>query len=173
MLALLLVLVSALVGRAWYTSNQEEQQAGSSTTATQEPTTEPETTTTQEETPSKEPISPAPEGSQDLTELRSPTGNIVCKLSEDTASCSVLERNFEDSSLEDCEAGPFSIQVAAGDAALDCGSSFLSDSAQTLEYEDSAVHGDMACTSRFDGMTCWNTMTGKGFTVSRSMYETF
>lgn len=172
MLALLLVLVTTLVGRAWFTSNDEQKQADSTTTTTQEATTEPETTAA-EETPSKDPVSPAPDGSQELSELRSPTGNIVCKLTEDTASCSVLERNFEDSSLEDCEAGPFSIQVADGEAALDCGSSFLSDSAQTLEYKNSAVHGDMACTSRFDGMTCWNTMTGKGFTVSRSMYDTF
>ena len=29
----------------------------------------------------------------------------------------------------------------------------------------SAKRGDMACTSRFNGMTCWNTKTGHGFMV--------
>jgi hypothetical protein len=35
------------------------------------------------------------------------------------------------------------------------------------------MRGDMACTSRSDGMTCWNIMTGHGFTVNRASYDTF
>ena len=172
LLALVLMVVLALGGRALLAGDEDEYQRDSSTTAHEAPSEEPTGEETAEE-PSQDPVSPAPEGAQEMTELRSPTGNISCLLEEGTVSCSLVDRDFSEAGLEDCEDGPFSIQVADGDAATACGSSFLSDEAQTLEYDDSAVYGDMACTSRFDGMTCWNTMTGKGFMANKVTYETF
>lgn len=172
LLALVLMVVLALGGRALLAGDEDEYQRDSSTTAQEAPSEEPAEEETTEE-PSQDPVSPAPEGAQEMTELRSPTGNISCLLEEDTVSCTLVDRDFSEAGLEDCEDGPFSIQVADGDAATACGSSFLSDEAQTLEYDDSAVYGDMACTSRFDGMTCWNTMTGKGFMANKVTYETF
>lgn len=172
LLALLLLVVMALVGRAWLAGDEEEYQRDSSTTSAEEsPSEQPTEEPTEEET--QEPVSPAPEDAREMSELRSPTGNITCLLEEDTASCSVLEHDFSGSGVEGCDAGPFSIRVGEGEAERACGSSFLSDSAQTLEYDDSATYGNMACTSRFDGMTCWNTLTGKGFMVNRATYETF
>lgn len=174
-LALLLVLVVALLGRAWLGGDDEEYQRDSSTSAAEEsspPTEQPTEEPTEEET-SAEPVSPAPEDAREMTSLRSPTGNISCELATDSVSCSVIEHDYSASGVEGCEDGPFSITVAAEDPARACGSSFVDDSADTLEYDDSAVHGDMACTSRFDGMTCWNTLTGKGFMVNRATYETF
>ncbi|GAA4529784.1 hypothetical protein GCM10023160_29560 [Brachybacterium paraconglomeratum] len=172
LLSLLLVIVIAFAGRAWLSADDDGYERDSSTTAQETPVEEPSEAPA-EETPSQDPVSPAPDGAQEMTELRSPTGNIVCLLEEDSVSCSVLERDFGDSGLEDCEDGPFSIQVADGEAAPACGSSFLSDSATALDYDQSATHGDVACTSRFDGMTCWNIMTGKGFMVNRVTYEAF
>ena len=29
------------------------------------------------------------------------------------------------------------------------------------------MFSDYACTSQSKGMTCWNTITGRGFTISR------
>ena len=172
LLALVLMVVLALGGRALLAGDEDEYQRDSSTTAHEAPSEEPTGEETAEE-PSQDPVSPAPEGAQEMTELRSPTGNISCLLEEDTVSCTLVDRDFSEAGLEDCEDGPFSIQVSDGEAATVCGSSFLSDEAQTLEYDDSAVYGDMACTSRFDGMTCWNTMTGKGFMANKVTYETF
>lgn len=171
-LALILLLVIGLGARALFAPDEEQYQRDSSTTSAEaapEETTEEETT---EET-TEDPVSPAPEGAEEMTELRSPTGNISCHLEEDSVSCSLVERDFSEAGLEDCEKGPFSITVAGEDAERACGSSFLSDSAPTLEYDRSAQRGDVACTSRFDGMTCWNVMTGKGFTVNKVSYETF
>lgn len=172
LLSLLLIIAIAVAGRAWLSADDDEYQRDSSTTAQETPAEEPSEEPA-EETPSQDPVSPAPDGAQEMTELRSPTGNIICLLEEDTVSCSVLDRDFGESGLEDCENGPFSIQVADGEAAPACGSSFLSDSATALEYDQSATHGNVACTSRFDGMTCWNVMTGKGFMVNRVTYQTF
>lgn len=171
-LALILLLVIGLGARALFAPDEEEYQRDSSTTSAEaapEETTAEETT---EET-TEDPVSPAPDGAEEMTELRSPTGNISCHLEEDSVSCSLVERDFSEAGLEDCENGPFSITVAGEDAERACGSSFLSDSAPTLEYDRSAQRGDVACTSRFDGMTCWNVMTGKGFTVNKVSYETF
>ncbi|MCT1910691.1 variant leucine-rich repeat-containing protein [Brachybacterium paraconglomeratum] len=171
-LALILLLVIGLGARALFAPDEEQYQRDSSTTSAEaapEETTAEETT---EET-TEDPVSPAPEGAEEMSELRSPTGNISCHLEEDSVSCSLVERDFSEAGLEDCENGPFSITVAGEDAERACGSSFLSDSAPTLEYDRSAQRGDVACTSRFDGMTCWNVMTGKGFTVNKVSYETF
>jgi hypothetical protein len=173
-LALVLLAVIGFGARALLSPPDEEQYTRDSSTtsaesAPQETTEEP----TEEETTEEDPVSPAPDGAQEMNELRSPTGNISCRLEEDSASCSVEDRDYSDAGLEDCEDGPFSLTVADEDAGRACGESFLSDSADTLEYDDSAVRGDMACTSRFDGMTCWNTMTGHGFTVNRVTYDTF
>lgn len=172
LLALVLVVVMALVGRAWLSGDEEEYQRDSSTTAAEEtPSEQPTEEPTEEET--QDPVSPAPEDAREMNELRSPTGNISCVLEEDSVSCSVLEHDYSGSGVEGCEDGPFSITVAEEDPARACGSSFLSEEGSTLEYDDSATYGDMACTSRFDGMTCWNTVTGKGFMVNRATYETF
>ncbi|MGP9538641.1 variant leucine-rich repeat-containing protein [Brachybacterium sp. AOP43-C2-M15] len=176
-LALLLVLVMALVGRAWLTGDEEAQDDGATTSAeaapSEEPTEETAEDETTEETTSADPVSPAPDDAQEMTELSSPTGNIVCRLDEDSATCSLEQQDYAQNDLEDCGDDTFSIAVAEQDAAPDCGTSALSDSAETLDYGESATNGEMACTSRSDGMTCWNIMTGKGFTVSRSSYETF
>ena len=173
LLALLLLLVAVLAGRALLAPDEEAYQRDSSTTAAQSPSEEPSAEeTTEEVTPSPEPVSPAPEGAKELTQLRSPTGNISCILEKDSVSCSVIDRRYEEAGLEDCDNGPFSITVADGEARRACGSSYLTDAA-ALEYDDSATYGNMACTSRFNGMTCWNTLTGKGFFVNRVKYETF
>src|SRR5699024_6506938 len=139
--------------------------------AEESPSEQPTQDPTEEET--AEPVSPAPEDARNMSELRSPTGNITCLLEQDTASCSVLERAFSGSRVEGCDAAAFSIRAGERPAERACGSSFRSDSADTLEYDDSATYGDLACTSRFDAMTCWNTLTGKGFMLNRATYETF
>ncbi len=171
LLALLLLVVGVFAGRAWMTSGDDDYQRDSSTTVEEAPADDASPTT--EETPAEDPVSPAPDGAVEMDTLSSPTGNITCTLEENSVGCSVVERDFSEAGLEDCDDGPYSIRVAEAEAALACGSSFLTDTGATLEYDQSAVHGDMACTSRFDGMTCWNTITGHGFMVNRATYETF
>ncbi|WP_424465118.1 DUF6636 domain-containing protein [Pseudoclavibacter helvolus] len=42
-----------------------------------------------------------------------------------------------------------------------------------LPYDTSVQYGDYRCKSAYDGMTCANLVTGKGFEVSRDDYELF
>ena len=173
-LALLLLLVIGLGARALLSSPEDEGYTRDSSTTSEESASEDAAEEpTEEETTEEDPVSPAPEGAQEMNALRSPTGNISCTLEEDSVSCSLEDSDYSGAGLEDCGDDPFTISVAGEEAGRACGDSVLSDSAETLEYESSAVRGDMACTSRSDGMTCWNTMTGHGFMVNRASYETF
>lgn len=172
-LVLVVLLVGVLGGRAWLSDDEGSYERDSSTSAAESPSEEPSEEPTTEEPTEEDPVSPAPDGAQERTELHSPTGNIICKLEENSVACSVVERDFSGSSLEDCDAGPFSIQVGEEETGLACGKSFLSDSATSMEYDQSAKHGNVACTSRFDGMTCWNVMTGHGFMVNKVTYSKF
>lgn len=174
LLALILLIVGGFGARALLAGNDDEYQRDSTTTAEEAPSSAPEESpATTEDTPSKDPVSPAPDGAHEMTELRSPSGNITCQLEKDTVACSIVDRSFSGAGLEDCADGPFSMKVSKGTAVRACGSSYLSDTAETLEYDESATHGNTACTSRSEGMTCWNTNTGHGFSVNRASYETF
>ena len=169
-LALILVVAVALGTYLWGGEDDSYQRPSSDPAAEQTQETAPEEESAE---PEEDPVSPAPEDALELEEVRSPTGNIACSLAEDSVGCSVADRDFSEAGLEDCEQGAFSLQVAGDEAAPACGETFGSDSAPALEYDTSAVSGDVACTSEFDGMTCWNTRTGQGFFVNRVTYETF
>lgn len=168
LLALILAIVGLLAGRAWLSDGEDTYSRDSTTSASAEPS---EQESSAAEEPSADPVSPAPDSAQELDAVASPTGNITCSLEGDSVGCSVAEHRYGDD-IEGCADGPFSIVVAGEDAAPDCSQEFGS-GAQTLAYGESAVNGDVACTSESDGMTCWNVMTGKGFTVSRGSYDTF
>lgn len=170
-LALLLVIAAVIAGQAWLSADSGEYEREPTTSSSPSaPPTEAEKEP-EEETPRPDPVSPAPDGAREIGAIASPTGNISCTLEEDRVGCSVAERDFSEG-VEDCPDGPFSIQVADSEATTACGQAF-GGGGTTLEYDSSAVKGDMACTSRFDGMTCWNTMTGRGFMVNRVTVETF
>lgn len=115
---------------------------------------------------------PAPDGARELSTIVSPSGNIQCVLAGDEVGCSIASRDYTAGGQEDCSGASFSIAVADGAAAMDCGRSFAT-GGTTLDYGTSAVSGDFACTSASDGMTCWSTRTGHGFTVRKASYETF
>lgn len=120
--------------------------------------------------------SPAPEGSLDLTQVRSPTGNITCDLADVSVGCSVVQRSY---GAQDCPdpAAPFSVTVGDVDGpTLACGQAFGAPGTETataLDYGAVAAHGEVACRSESAGMTCWNQRTGHGFTLSRSSYAPF
>jgi len=99
-----------------------------------------------------------------------PSKNISCILSNEGVGCSILERNYASSGMQDCPDREFSIVALAGRTEVRCGEEYLGqpgDTFHTLEYGETTTFSDYACTSQSKGMTCWNTITGRGFTISR------
>ena len=99
-----------------------------------------------------------------------PSKNISCVLSNEGVGCSILERSYASSGMQDCPDREFSIVALAGRTEVRCGEEYLGqpgDTFHTLEYGETTMFSDYACTSQSKGMTCWNTITGRGFTISR------
>lgn len=48
---------------------------------------------------------------------------------------------------------------------------FADEPGRVLEYGERAEYGAIICDSKSDGLTCWNTGTGHGATLSRSGFE--
>ena len=67
--------------------------------------------------------------------------------------------------------------MTADPGAVPTAGACLSDTAlgaeDQLAYGETNVIGDLACLSQESGMTCWNQVTGHGFTVSRAAYALF
>jgi len=105
-----------------------------------------------------------------------PSKNISCELYEAGVACSILERSYASSGMQDCSEREFSISVDAGRPRLRCGEKFLGqpgDTFHTLQYGQTTTFSDYACASQAKGMTCWNTITGRGFTLSRESHVEF
>ncbi|WP_341359512.1 hypothetical protein V5H98_17615 [Georgenia sp. M64] len=114
---------------------------------------------------------PAPPGAQQRASFVSPSGNIACSLGEGSATCTINDRTFADPAT--CGPGPVTLVVGlGGDARSDCAAAPAAGNG-TLEYGQSATSGRFACTSEESGVTCWSTLSGRGFTVARAAIQTF
>ena len=105
-----------------------------------------------------------------------PSKNISCILNDEGVGCSILERSYTSSGMQDCPDREFSIVALAGRTEVRCGEEYLGqpgDTFHTLQYGETTMFSDYACTSQSKGMTCWNTITGRGFTISRESHVRF
>ena len=108
--------------------------------------------------------------------MDTPSKNISCILYEEGVGCSILERSYASSGMQDCPNREFSIVALAGRTEVRCGEEYLGqpgDTFHTLQYGETTTFSDYACTSQSKGMTCWNTITGRGFTISRESHVRF
>ncbi|MHB1064296.1 MAG: variant leucine-rich repeat-containing protein [Georgenia sp.] len=118
-----------------------------------------------------EPVRAAPADAQDLADFSSPSGNIVCVLGVVATTCTIDERAF--SNPPECVDGPVTIVVPlGGEARVDCAAP-AARSAATLGYGTSTTSGYFACTSERDGVSCWSTLTGRGFSLARAQFALF
>ena len=120
--------------------------------------------------PSSGPTLPASTKTYSYQYVETPSKNISCVLYDEGVGCSILERTYASSGMQDCSDREFSIVVLANRTEVRCGEEYLGkpgDTFHTLQYEQTTTFSDYACTSQTRGMTCWNTTTGRGFTISR------
>ncbi len=111
-----------------------------------------------------------------LTGFTSPTGNIGCYIDQRSVRCDIGDRDWEPPKApSSCKldygqgielaAGGAAAFVCAGDTALGGG--------DVLDYGTSIGAGLLLCESEQSGMTCRDTETGRGFTLSQQGYEIF
>lgn len=145
------------------------QTTPSSSPATSTETAASTTTTTEEGLPP-----PADLQVTELTGFTSPTGNIGCYIDRRNLRCDIAERDWEPPAApSSCkldfgqgislDAGGAPAFVCAGDTALGGG--------KFLPYGQSIAAGLLRCESEESGMSCSDTETGRGFTISKQSYS--
>ncbi|WP_026460228.1 hypothetical protein [Schaalia suimastitidis] len=124
--------------------------------------------------PSVEPTTeerfPAPEGSQTVGLVRSPSGNIECVGGQDSLTCTIVTHDWENTDQENCTSTQFTQVILGSEGARrTCGGALIPQSggSVTVAYGSSAVTGSFACTSTEKGMSCWNRYTGKAIALAR------
>ena len=148
------------------TQGTPSETAGSTTTAADSSPS----TTADGDTP------PADQTVKKLTGFTSPTGNIGCYIDRRSVRCDIGDPDWSPPPApKSCQldygqgielrAGGSAAFVCAGDTALGGG--------DTLAYGTSIAAGLLRCESEESGMTCRDTETGRGFTLSKQGYDTF
>lgn len=143
------------------------------TTDTVDRTVTDETTDTEQTTTTTSPAPPA----DSFPVFISPSGNIGCQMDAKNVRCDIREAEFaEPAAPSNCPldygdsvgvrlSGP-GFFVCHGDTAVDPG-------APQLAYGESTGIGPFVCQSAESGISCTNTDTGNGFTLSRQAADLF
>ena len=114
----------------------------------------------------------------EFTEFRSPSSNVVCYIEVDYLRCDIAEANWSPPPRP----GGLRVRLRAGDLALfPAAAPNLSAPATQLRapdgsplpYGESITAGVLRCDSAESGITCRDTETGQGFSISREAYQLF
>ncbi len=155
------------------TATVTETVTGSTSTAETTSTTSSTSTTTEDGSPP-----PADIQADGLTGFTSPTGNIGCYIDKKSVRCDISKRDWDPparpaSCNENVDYGQ-GIQMSAGGAPkFVCAGDTALGGGDPLPYGQSIAAGLLRCDSAESGMTCTDTETGRGFTLSIATYKTF
>jgi hypothetical protein len=139
---------------------------------------------TQEEAPEPEtsPDGALEEDAEDVGEVRAfvlPSGNIHCAMTEDAATCTILQFSYErPAPPEGCagQAGNVLTADAGGNAGFACQEGEPAgppEGTPVLEYGEQTTVGAMTCASSTNGVLCRHNESGTGFSVARAGYLFF
>lgn len=112
----------------------------------------------------------------DLVTFISPSGNVGCVLDADYARCDIVDRDWNPPPRPaDCEFDyGQGIGLAPGErAAFVCAGDTTLGGGRVLGYGDSLTRGRLTCDSSEDGISCRDTASDRGFTLSREIYQLF
>lgn len=108
--------------------------------------------------------------------FRSPSGNIGCYVDSKGARCDIEDRDFQvPSKPASCPlVWGQGVEVDTGRvAAFVCASDSTLNDGTVLAYGTSIQVGDFECDSEQTGMSCRNTKTAHGFTLSKAAADLF
>jgi len=161
---LVLVFVAVLLGT--------RSGAGEPTVAATPPQVDGTATQSAEPGPTRTPWSTEPSGEPEL--FASPSGNIMCSISPDAASCSIAQLTEEGLvEDEDCDGTVgHVVRVTPEGAERPCVEGKPPGKAPKatpeLEYESSLSAFGYTCTSSRSGMICRHDESGHGFSIARA-----
>lgn len=158
----LLVLTFLVLLGLWLSDGSEE-----------EPQAAPSPTAPVEETP--EESAPAePTENSGLTDFQLPSGNIYCSMTEDSATCTIVDFSYEPPPPpEGCAgtAGHVLTVSAGGPASFACVEGDVAPppaDLPVLDYGQGSTIGEMTCLSSRNGAFCRHDPSGAGFSVARA-----
>jgi hypothetical protein len=159
------VLVLAACGGASSGTHAEKSQ--SPTERTTQPVARPDKVTK---------ASPADREVYELSGFVSPTGNVSCMIDADWARCDIIDRDWSPPARPaDCEFDyGQGISLAPGEPAqFVCAGDTAFGADEVLPYGDSITAGVLRCESAEEGITCRDTQTSHGFSISQRAYQLF
>ncbi len=109
-----------------------------------------------------------------LTGFMSPSGNIGCYIDRRSVRCDIAERDWKAPPKParcDLDFGQGISLDAGGTPSLVCAGDTALGGGEQLPYGQSIGAGLLRCESEEAGMSCSDTETGRGFTISQESYE--
>jgi hypothetical protein len=151
---------------------------GSSVTQSENARSATERTTTQPAARPDKVTSAAPADREvyELSGFISPTGNVACMIDADWARCDIIDRDWSPPPRPaDCEFDyGQGISLAPGEPAqFVCAGDTAFGTDEVLPCGDSITAGMLRCDSADAGITCRDTQTSHGFSISQQAYQLF
>lgn len=103
----------------------------------------------------------------------SPSTNIGCQITDDGVRCDIEKRRYKPPRKPrgcDLDFGN-ALAVGEGEPDFVCAGDTVLGAPTLLAYGTATRVGDYGCQSRKTGMRCYNLRTGRGFLLSRELYE--
>jgi hypothetical protein len=113
---------------------------------------------------------------QELTGFVSPTGNVACMMDASWARCDIVDRDWSPPPRPaDCESDyRQGLSVApGGPAQFVCAGDTVFGPDEVLPYGESITADRVRCENAESGITCLDTESGHGFSISREAYRLF
>ncbi|MGV9184634.1 DUF6636 domain-containing protein [Arcanobacterium canis] len=117
------------------------------------------------------PARPLPQGGIEATNFTSPAKNIHCALSGENLMCSINVYDYP-STPSSCE-GKTQTYTLTPKGEISEGCQTKVTATKVLDYGNSVSVKGYGCTVEKDGVTCWNALSGKGFTLKRASENLF
>lgn len=122
---------------------------------------------------------PAPSSAEVADTFSAPSGNITCTLGGDMVSCQINETHWTGAAgyevCGDNRGALFTVDskntnYACANIASPMNGKYIS----SLAYGSYVKNGNVACVPTQDGISCWNTISGKSFAIAREgwMFDT-
>ncbi|WP_324652909.1 DUF6636 domain-containing protein [Georgenia sp. H159] len=109
------------------------------------------------------------------TYFASPSGNIVCTITADSADCGISNFQYAAEDAASCESDGAGghLRVEPAGASMPCDPLVVVGDVPVLEYGQTAEAHGYSCLSERSGVTCRHDESGHGFSVARASYRLF